>query len=166
MKTHNSNNPASTARGARRWLIAGVLALAAGAGGASFASGGLPGHPGHGGHMATDPAAMEAHIDQMVGQLAADASADQKARVAAIAKAALADLRPVHAQLRDAHASAHALLTAPVIDRAALERLRAVQMQRIDFVSRRLLTAAADAAEVLTPEQRVKFAAQLRAHMQ
>jgi Spy/CpxP family protein refolding chaperone len=54
---------------------------------------------------------------------------------------------------------------APVIDRAALERLRAEQMQRMDVISRRILAAVEDAAEVLTPEQRAKFAEHLRQHM-
>ncbi|MDB5936197.1 MAG: hypothetical protein JWQ01_3541, partial [Massilia sp.] len=90
MKTHNDNHSAASAtRTGRRWLIAAALAVAAGAAGASFASGvALPGHHGHAAHMAMDPAAIDAHIDKMVGQFAADASADQQARVAAIAKAA------------------------------------------------------------------------------
>jgi Spy/CpxP family protein refolding chaperone len=151
----------------RRWLAALTLALAAGAAGASLAGGvaALPGHHGHAGHMAIDPAAMDAHIDKMVEQFATGASPDQKARVAAIAKAAMADLRPVHEQCRQAHARAHALLTAPVIDRAALEQLRVEQMQRFDLMSRRVLVAIEDAADLLTPEQRVQFAEHLRAHM-
>jgi Spy/CpxP family protein refolding chaperone len=166
MNTHENNDAGHAPRSTRRWLVAGALVLAATAAGASFARGdlGLPGHLGNARHMAMDPAAMDAHIDRMVGQFAADASADQKARVAAIAKAAVADLRPAHEQLRQAHARAHELLTAPVIDRAALEQLRAAQMQRMDFISRRILLAVEDAADVLTPEQRMKFAEQLRAH--
>jgi Spy/CpxP family protein refolding chaperone len=168
MKTHNDNNAAAPAsRSGRRWLIAAALALAVGAAGATFAGGamGLPGHQGRAGHMAMDPAAMDAHIDKMVGQFAANASADQKARVAAIAKAAMAGLRPAHTEFRQAHARAHELLMAPVIDRAALEQLRAEQMQRMDFMSRRLLTAVEDASDVLTPEQRAKFAEHLKARM-
>jgi Spy/CpxP family protein refolding chaperone len=171
MNTHNDNNvghaDAPAPRSRRRWLIAAALVVVAGTAGASFASSG-PGlfhHRGHAGHMAMDPAAMDAHIDKMVEQFAAGASPDQKARVAAIAKAAVADLRPAHEQLRQAHARAHELLMAPVIDRAALEQLRVTQMQRMDFISRRILAAVEDAAEVLTPEQRAKFAEHLRARM-
>jgi Spy/CpxP family protein refolding chaperone len=167
MNTHNDNTAAPAPRAKWRWLITAALVLAAGAAGASFANGGpgLPGHHGRAGHMAMDPAAMDAHIDKMVEQFAADASPDQKARVAAIAKAAMADLRPAHEQFRQAHARAHELLMAPVIDRAALEQLRAAQMQRMDFISRRILAAVEDAADVLTPEQRAKLAEHLRAHM-
>jgi len=172
MNTHNDNQAGhaartSTSRAGRRWLIVAALAVAVGAAGASFASGGagLLHHPGHAGHMAMDPAAMDAHIDKMVAQLADGASPDQQARVAAIAKAAVADLRPAHEQFRQAHARAHELLMAPVIDRAALEQLRAAQMQQMDLISRRIVAAVEDAAEVLTPEQRAKFADHLRQHM-
>jgi Spy/CpxP family protein refolding chaperone len=170
MNTHKDNNAGRAAapalRSARRWLIAAALAVAAGAAGVSFASGdpGLPGHHGDVRHIAMDPAAMDAHLDKMVEQFAADASADQKARLAAIAKAAVADLRPAHEQFRQAHARAHELLTAPVIDRAALEQLRGAQMQQIELISRRILAAVEDAADVLTPEQRAKFAKHLSAH--
>lgn len=171
MNTHNDNNAGHAAapapRSGRRWLIAAALAVTVGTAGASFAYGGpgLPGHHGHAGHMAMDPAAMDAHIDKMVEKLAADASPDQKARVAAIAKAAMADLRPAHAQFRQAHARAHELLMAPTIDRAALEQLRAAQIQQMEVISRRILAAVEDAADVLTPEQRAKFAQHLRSRM-
>jgi protein CpxP len=175
MNTHNDSNPgtvsARQARFGRRGLAVAALAMALAAAGVSFANGvpSLPGHIGHHGHsdpMSMDPAAIDAHIDEMVNRLAADASPDQRMRVAAIAKAAMTDVRPTHAQFRQAHARAHALLTAPVIDRAALEQLRAEQMGRMDLMSRRMLSAMEDAADVLTPEQRAKFAEHLRAHMQ
>ena len=57
------------------------------------------------------------------------------------------------------------LLAAPVIDRRALEQLRATQMQVADARSRRMVQAMADAAEVLTPEQRVKVAERLKQRM-
>ena len=171
MNTHNDNKPGTATRAKRRWLVAAALTVAAGAAGVSLANAlpALPGHHGHHGHaalMAMDPAEMDAHIDKMIDQFAADATPDQKARVAAIVKAAVADLRPTHEQFRQAHAQAHALLTAPVIDRLALERLRAEQMQRMDLMSRRMLAAVEDAADVLTPEQRARFAEHLKAHMQ
>lgn len=173
MNTHNDPQAGHAAahtsapRSGRRWLIAAVLAVTVAGAGASYASGG-PGllhHSCHDGHMAMDPAAMDAHIDKMVAQLAGGASPDQQARVAAIAKAAVADLRPAHEQFRQAHIRAHELLMAPVVDRGALEQLRVVQMQRMDFISRRVLAAVEDAAEVLTPEQRARFAEHLRQRM-
>jgi Spy/CpxP family protein refolding chaperone len=175
MNTHNDNptgdaaatTTAAAARSGRRWLIAAALAVAAAAAGSSFASGGpgLPGHVHHAAHIPADPAAMAAHVDKMIAQFAADASPYQKARLSAIAKSALADLGPAHEQLRQAHVRAHELLMAPVVDRAALEQLRAEQMQRMDLISRRILAAVEDAAEVLTPGQRARFAEHLHAHM-
>jgi Spy/CpxP family protein refolding chaperone len=174
MNTHNdkdSGNATTTAttapRARRRWLVAAALAVAAAAAGSSFANGGpgLPGHFHHAAHIPADPAALAAHVDQMIELCAADASPDQKTRLAAIARAAMADVGPAHAQLREAHARAHALLMAPVVDRAALEQLRVEQMQRMDLVSRRILVAVEDAADVLTPEQRARFAEQLRSRM-
>jgi Spy/CpxP family protein refolding chaperone len=164
--THANLEAAAARRAGRRWAItAAALAFAAGAVCTSFA-GGMPALPAAAraavhGHMALSPAAMEAHIDQMVEQCAPDASADQKMRLAAIAKAAVADLRPVHQQFAAAHADAHALLTSPVIDRAALDQWRAAQVQRIDVMSRRVAVAVEDGAEVLTPEQRVQCAGRL-----
>jgi protein CpxP len=159
-----TNNAAALPRARRRWTTAAVLAIAAGAIWTGVASGGplLHGHPGH---AALSPAAMSAHIDKLVEQCAADASADQKARLAAIANAAVADLGPVHEQFRQGHARAHALLTAPAIDRAALEQWRAEQIQRIDLMSRRVLAAVEDGAEQLTPEQRAACAGRLGALM-
>jgi Spy/CpxP family protein refolding chaperone len=148
----------------RRWTIAAALAVAIGTACVSYANG-LPAAHGPHGRTAATPAAMKAHIDKMIEQCAADASADQKARLGTIADAAMAELRPVHDQFRAEHARAHALLTAPTVDRAALEQLRAAQVGRLDFISRRILVAVEDAADVLTPEQRAKFAQQLRAHM-
>lgn len=165
MNTHKDKQadklPARGSLPARRWLA--VVAIAVAAAGASFA-GAAPGlhHPGHAGPMAMDPAAMDAHIDKMVAQLAGDATPDQQARVAAIAKKAMADLRPAHEQRRQMHVRAHALLMAPVVDRATLEQLRAGHVQQVDAGSRRIVEAVADAADVLTPEQRLRFAGHLR----
>jgi protein CpxP len=167
MNTHKHTNAndanqdaAARPRTARRWTIAAALAVAAGAVWAGAAGGGPLLH-GHHGHAAMSPAAMTAHIDKMVERCAAGASADQKARLAAIAKAAVDDLRPVHEQFRAEHGRVHDLMMAPAIDRAALEQWRAAQMQSIDIMSRRVLAAAEDGAEVLTPEQRAACAGQL-----
>jgi len=46
-----------------------------------------------------------------------------------------------------------------------LEQQRALQMQAADARSRRMLQAMADAAEVLTPEQRAKAAERLKSRM-
>ena len=167
MKTNNDTNPdrsPATAPRGRRWKFAAALALAAGVAATGIAFGGPVLH-GHRGHMAMSAAAMDAHIDKMVDECAAGASADQKAQLSAIGKAAVGELRPAHEELRKGHARLHELLTAQVIDRAALEQLRVAQMQRMDFISKRLLTAVEEGAEVLTPDQRRQCAARLGALM-
>ncbi len=157
--------------GRRRWLLAGVLAAAAGVavlGGSSYA-GDLADwhgqHGMHGMHGQMDPAAMEKRVDEMIGKILADGSAEQKAKVAAICKAAMTDLRPLHEQLREGHARAVKLLTAPTIDRVGVESLRLDQMRLADQASKRISVAVADAAEVLSPEQRVRLADHLERHM-
>jgi periplasmic protein CpxP/Spy len=168
MNTHNdtSNKDASSAapRGRRFWKIAAAVALTVGVAGTGIAASGQAMH-GHHGHMAMGPAAMDAHIDKMVEQCGASASADQKARLSAIFKAAVNDVRPAHEELRQGHARLHQLLSAPTIDRAALEQLRAGQMQRMDAISKRMLTAVEEGADVLTPDQRKQCISRIGALM-
>jgi len=156
----NTDTPAVPKRSSgRRWILAAALVAAVGAtgmAGASFAGEGMGGM--HGRHHAMDPASAAKHIDKMIEKIAPDATPQQKAHLAEIAKSAFADLTPLHAQLRDAHQRAHELLMQPVIDRAALEALRAEQIQRVDAASKRVLQAVEDAADILTPEQRARFA--------
>jgi Spy/CpxP family protein refolding chaperone len=68
-------------------------------------------------------------------------------------------MRPMHGGMEQAHAELHGLLTAPTIDRAALERLRARHIAEIDQASRTMVSAMADAAEVLTPALRARLRA-------
>jgi periplasmic protein CpxP/Spy len=84
----------------------------------------------------------------------------------AIASAAMADLRPLREQARQARRRSMELLAAQSIDRAALEQQRLLQMQAADARSRRTVQAMADAAEVLTPEQRAKAAERIGSRMQ
>lgn len=157
----------TASRSRRRWMLAALLAAAVGAGFAHSAQF-LPGHHGqrgHGGPLAMSPDALQAHIHQMVEQCAGGADAGRKARLEEIAVGAMTDLRALHAQFGDEHARAHALLLAPRIDRAALEAWRADQLQRVDLMSRRVVAAVQDGAELLTPEQRAQCAGRLRMAM-
>jgi hypothetical protein len=120
------------------------------------------GHGMHGMHgMPTDPAAMGEHIDMMVAHLMNGASAGQKAKVAGIAKAAVADLMPLRAQLAANHERALQMLAQPTLDPVALEALRVAQVQLMDQASRRVLQAVLDAADQMTPAQRAMFARHL-----
>jgi protein CpxP len=106
------------------------------------------------------PAQIDDRIDRMTKHMAIelDATADQQARIASIAKAAVADLRPLREKAQAARSQAVALLTAPTIDRTAVERLRAEQIGLAETASKRIAQALADSTEVLSPEQRRRVA--------
>jgi Spy/CpxP family protein refolding chaperone len=103
-----------------------------------------------------DPAKLDAHLDRMLKHLyvEVDATDAQKQQLGPIVKAAARDLLPMRDQMRDARRQAVALLSQPSIDRAALEALRANQLQLAEQASKRFTEALADVADVLTPEQR------------
>ena len=87
-----------------------------------------------------------------------DATEEQKVRIKAIVQDAIKDLgqvREQHMQNRQAFIDA---LTQPSVDRASLQQLRKAELQLAESVSDRLVNAIADAADVLTPEQRGKLA--------
>ena len=87
-----------------------------------------------------------------------DATPEQQEKLVAIAKSAAKDLAPLRGQAMETRKQAMELLSAPSIDRAAIEKLRLAKLQHADAASRRVTQAFADAAEVLTPEQRKKLA--------
>lgn len=127
---------------------------------------GGPGGPGghrhghRGGHGAMDPERVNARIDRMTERLAkaVEATPEQREKIGAIAKAAAADLSTLRKQGGDLRRQAMDLLKAPTVDRAAIESLRSQQMTVADALSKRMTTALADTAEVLSPEQRAKLA--------
>ena len=115
-----------------------------------------------------DPEERARRLEWRIGRLVQDlgGTAEQKSRLVAIAGAAMADLRPLRDQARQARLRGLELLSAPVIDKAALEQARLAQMHAADARSRRMTQAWADAAEVLTPPQRVQAAARLKERME
>lgn len=141
-------------------LIGGGLASAAvghgGMGGGLRHFGGM--HRGHHGPM--DPAHAKERAGHMAGHLAwaVDATAEQKKQLTAIATQIATDLIPAHEKMRAARGRIVALLRAPKTDRAALEALRAEHLALADDVSKRIAQGLADAADVLTPQQREKLA--------
>ncbi|RBA24956.1 Spy/CpxP family protein refolding chaperone [Herminiimonas fonticola] len=112
-------------------------------------------------HGKMDPAHAEKRMQHMLKRLVPDATAEQKTKLNAIAKAAFNDLRPIQEKNREARAQGVKLLAQPTIDRNALEQVRLTQQQLADQRSRRVTQAFADAAEVLTPAQRVKAAEEI-----
>ena len=99
----------------------------------------------------------EKKIDRMLDEV--EASDDQRSQVHDIVKAAITDLREVRDLKRETRKDLVTALTRETIDRAELETLRQRKLKTVDRMSQRVLTALADAADVLTPAQRAELAA-------
>ena len=131
-------------------LIAACIVLA---GGSLALAHGMGGGWRHGGMDASEMTEhLQVHVQHVLEQV--DATDAQKAQIKDIVAAATKDLEALHEQHGGAHKELHEIFTAPVIDRAKLESVRAEHMAALDAASKRCATALADAAEVLTPEQR------------
>jgi Spy/CpxP family protein refolding chaperone len=131
----------------------------------AFAFGGFGGSggPPHGMFFGGDPAEVDKRAEKAVKHFAVEIEANeaQQTRLIAIAKDLVRDVRPMRDQLRDARKQAVDLLAAGTVDRDAIERLRKTQLQRLDEISARVVGAATEAAEVLTPDQRKELAARI-----
>ncbi|MDH3318776.1 MAG: Spy/CpxP family protein refolding chaperone [Betaproteobacteria bacterium] len=112
----------------------------------------------HGGRSGgpIDPARLDEHLERMLKHLYVeiDATAAQQQKLEPIIKQAAKELMPLREKVREARRQGMELLSAPSIDRAAIERLRVEQISSADQASKRFVRALADVAEVLTPEQR------------
>jgi len=141
---------------------AGVKAFAHGGGpfGGGFGPGGW--HMGPGGQM--DPEAMKRRIDASVRWMLADVNATeaQQQRVAGIVEATMKEMAPLREKHREARRAIMELLAKPSVDRAAIEAIRAQEIQSADAMSKRFVQSLADVAEVLTPEQRAQLAEKMK----
>lgn len=106
------------------------------------------------------PEAMKQHVGMVADWLLyrVEASDEQKSRVQAILERTVDDLEALHPDREALHDQVKGLLTAETIDRDAIERLRSEQLERFDLASRKISTALADVADVLTPAQRSELA--------
>lgn len=140
-------------------LIAIAASLIAIAGGAiAYAHSG-------GGHHGPMNGNSQRHLEHMQAMLTKIGASDaQKSQIEGILKPAFAEMKAAHESHSAAFKQFHEAITAPSIDRARLESLRADQIKSLDAASARLVTAISDAAEVLTPEQRGALAKQIEVH--
>jgi periplasmic protein CpxP/Spy len=103
-----------------------------------------------------DPTMIDRHVERMMKHIAveADATAEQQAKLVTIATGTVDDLLPLRAKAQATREQAIALFTATNVDRAAIERLRSERLALAETASKRIAQALADAADVLTPDQR------------
>ncbi len=121
---------------------------------AAYYGGGHGGH--HKGFADYSDAEIETHIERMVKHVAIeiDATQAQQEKITALVTAVATDLKPVRDRMRATGKEIHDLLLADTIDRTALETLRAERLAEAERISKNLVGALADVAEVLSPEQR------------
>lgn len=156
----------------RRGFLAGLVLGALGAGLAGFAVGatmpvaeaahGVMSAMGHGGCShdgAPSPEKVKEHAGVFLGFALhrLDATDDQEVRVQEIVGQAIDDVFPLVEAHRANRDELRSILAGPVVDRAAIEALRAEEMALADTLSRTLAVTIADAAEVLTLEQRTEL---------
>lgn len=110
----------------------------------------------HGGFANMTEEEMTSKITRMVKHVAIeiDASDEQEKKITSLVIAVAKDLKPLREQMHAAGKELHDLLSAETIDRAALEKIRSERLAEADRISKELITAVADVAEVLTVEQR------------
>ncbi len=160
----NAPEPRTTRRANGLTLTIAALVVVAGLTGAAatkaFSQGpGGWGPPFFHHHGQMSQVQIEERADRMVRHLAVevDATNEQQDKLRGIMRAAVKDVVPAAERARNARLQARDILAAPTINRADLEKLRAEQIGSADAVSKRIVQAIADAAEVLTPEQRKKL---------
>ncbi len=153
----------------RRIVLASLLgSLAVGVGAKAIAHGGPGGGHGrwggHGMHGEMDPQAMQRRAEAMVKWWLADVDATeaQQQKIAGIMTATMKELGPLREQHLAARKQVMEILSQPQIDRGALETVRARELQLAETFSRRITQSLADAAEVLSPEQRTKLAERMQ----
>ena len=176
--TEITTNPGAPAPVRRRRGRAAFFALliALGVGTTAFFAGQAFSQPGfgpfgHGGWHGRgfmmgqmDPAQIEDRADRLVRHLAieVDATNEQQERLRAVVKSAVRDLIPMREKVHAARQRGRELLLGSTIDRAAIEAFRAEQLALADTASKRVVQAFADAASILTAEQRRKIEDHLR----
>ena len=118
--------------------------------------GGWHGRGHHGGLANMTDAEIEKKIDRMVKHVAIeiDATPEQQAKITTLFVAVAKDVKPLRGEMRASGRKIHNLLLADKIDREALEKIRAARLADAERVSKTVVNAIAEAAEVLSVDQR------------
>ena len=129
-------------------LVAGSLAVGAGAPAFARADG-----------ANFDPAKFQQRIEKRVDKAldGTTATQDQKKQITGILQAAFADMKGMHAQRAEIRKSLTEAMSAPTIDTAKVEAIRAQQVKLMDDGSKRFTKALVDAGNVLNADQRKAF---------
>ena len=158
--TGNTSIRTSSRKSRPRWILMGIAgALALVIGGMTWSA---VAYSGKSWDSDKIERVVQWKIDDMLAEI--DATDEQRTQVHAIATAALADMEEFRNFKREGRQALVAALTQETVDREALETLRQSKLETADRASQRLLTALADAAEVLTPAQRKELAEELASH--
>jgi periplasmic protein CpxP/Spy len=140
----------------RKLIIGGVAVVTiAGAGAYAFAN-----NDDWGGRHKFMRGYMEYRLDQMLTD--AGASDDQKSKLKALVTSTVDEVRPDRETRMAMRDEIIKLIEAPTIDRTAIEALRAKQMAQFEERSKTIAKAVADAAEILTPDQRKKLVEEMK----
>ncbi len=83
-----------------------------------------------------------------------DATPEQEAQIIALVTPVALDMKSMRGDWRGTGEELHELLAAPVIDREAIEELRAERLAEVDRISKEWVDVVVDVAMVLTAEQR------------
>jgi len=157
--TGQQSRPTAAPRRTRRWLLTVPIGIAAVFG---LAAASVHSHPwGHWGHQpffdAEDIGFIAKHrVERLLSKV--NATPEQRDKVDAIVTAAVNDVMALRKDQTGRHEKILAIIKADTVDRSALESLRAEQLGLAEAASKRIVQAVAEAAEVLTPEQRRRLA--------
>ena len=101
-------------------------------------------------------AEIEARVARVVRHIAIeiDATDEQQKKIVALVTALAKEAKPLRENMMASRKQVHDLLLAETIDREALEKMRVERIAEVDQLSKNVVTAVADVAEVLTVEQR------------
>ena len=154
---NNTDNTTGRTQGRKqrpRWVLMGIAgALALVIGGMTWSAVAYSGKSWDGDKLERF---VEWKIDDMLAEV--EATDDQRDQVHAIAAAAIADMGEFREFKREGRQALVEALTKETVDRAELEALRQQKLDVADRASQRLVTALADVADVLTPDQRAELA--------